>query len=67
MKKYVYDGPVEVFGRCVANHWKGITLAESEAKARSNLAYQYKIQNGKIGRTKVTLPGKIRMVEQMEE
>ena len=43
--KYIYDGPVLEFGTCVADHWRGETMAPSENKARSNLKYQYKKQN----------------------
>lgn len=60
--KYTYDGPVMEFGRLVANNWKGETIAPSEAKARSNLAYQYKKKNNRIASVKVTLPGKIMTV-----
>ena len=42
MHKYVYDGPVMMFGVCVMNSWHGETMAVSESKARSNLAYQFK-------------------------
>lgn len=61
--KYSYDGPVLEFDTCVADHWKGETMAPSEKKARSNLTYQYKKQNNKIVGIKVTLPGKIKMVK----
>ena len=60
--KYVYDGPVMEFNTCVADHWRGETVATSESKAKSNLAYQYKKQNNRIAGTRVTLPGKIVMV-----
>ena len=60
--KYVYDGPVMEFNTCVADHWKGETVATSESKAKSNLAYQYKKKNNRIAGTRVTLPGKIVMV-----
>lgn len=59
MALYSYDGPVLEFDRIVANHWKSQTYATSEAKARSNLVYQFKKSNGKVPRTKITLPGKI--------
>lgn len=57
--RYEYDGPVEEFGRCICNRWYGTTLATSEKKARSNLAYQFKKQYNKTPGTKITLPGKI--------
>lgn len=59
MKLYVYDGPVLYFDKIVANHWKASTYAESEKKARCNLAHQFKIQTGRVARTKVTVPGKL--------
>lgn len=60
--KYVYDGPVMIFDRLVADHWKGETIAPSEKKARSNLTYQFKRQNNKIAGSRVSLPGQIKMV-----
>ena len=63
MNKYTYDGPVMEFNTCVANHWQGQTVAASESKARSNLAYQYKKRNNRIAGTKITLPGKIVVVK----
>ena len=59
--KYTYDGPVEEFGKCVAVRWSASTLAPSEAKARSNFAYQYKQEYGKAPYAKITLPGKIKL------
>lgn len=63
MRQYLYDGPVVIFGMCVANSWKATTYAVSESKARSNLTYQYKKQSKKTPSAKVTLPGKIISVE----
>ena len=62
MHKYVYDGPVMIFDTCVASHWKAETMADSEKKARSNLAYQFKKKNNRVTGTKVTLPGEITVV-----
>lgn len=59
MTLYSYDGPVMEFDRCIANHWKGQTYAVSEAKARTNLAYQFKRETGRVPRTRISLPGKI--------
>jgi hypothetical protein len=59
MKFYSYDGPVLEFERIVANHWKASTYAESEAKARCNLAHQFKMQTGREPRSKITIPGKL--------
>ena len=58
--EYSYDGPVMEFNRIVTNKWSSVTRASSEAKARSNLIYQYKKQFGKAPNSKITLPGKIR-------
>lgn len=65
MALYSYDGPVLEFDRIVANHWKGQTYAVSEAKARTNLAFQFKRDTGRVPRSKITLPGKI-VVEGVE-
>lgn len=59
MALYSYNGPVLEFGKVVTNHWQAQTIAPSEAKARSNFAYQFNRINGKVPRTKITLPGKI--------
>lgn len=59
MNLYSYCGPVFEYERLVADRWKAETYAPSEAKARSNMAYQYKKLTGKVPRTKITLPGKI--------
>lgn len=61
MNRYSYDGPVMVFDTCVANRWKGQTIASSEKKARCNLTYQFKKSTNRMSDTKVTLPGKIVM------
>ena len=59
MALYSYNGPVLEFDKIVTNIWKAQTYATSEAKARSNLAFQFKNKYGKAPRTKITLPGKI--------
>lgn len=59
--RYVYDGPVMLFGTCVVNRRTAETMAESEAKARSNFEYQYKKQNNLAPGAQITLPGLIRM------
>ena len=62
MKQYSYDGPVMAFDICVASRWVGVTYANTEAKARSNLTYQAKRMLNKSPGTRVTLPGKIRLI-----
>ena len=59
MTLYSYDGPVLEFNKIIANRWQGQTHAISEAKARTNLAFQFKSETGRVPRTKILLPGKI--------
>ena len=59
MALYSYDGPVLEFDKIVANRWKGQTYAPTEARARTNLAFQFKRYTGRVPRSKITLPGKI--------
>ncbi len=59
--RYIYDGPVMLFNTCVADRWRGETMAPTEKKARSNLEYQFKKQNNRIAGSKFTLPGKIKI------
>ena len=59
MTLYSYDGPVLEFDKIVSNRWSAQTYAVSEAKARINLAYQFKRDTGRVPRTKITLPGKL--------
>lgn len=60
--RYIYEGPVYEFDRCILDSWKAETIASSEQKARSNISYRYKKLNNRIPGTKVKLPGKIKMV-----
>lgn len=64
MNKYSYNGPVMEFGTCVANKWNASTYAISESRARNNLAYQFKKKNNRMPNTKISLPGKIILVEE---
>lgn len=59
MQEYKYDGPVMRFDDCIQRRWKATTVAPSEAKARNNLAYRYKKENGFMPNCKITLPGKL--------
>lgn len=63
MTKYGYAGPVMIFNTCVANNWKGETMAASESKARSNLSYQFKKFNNQTASARVSLPGKLFVIE----
>ena len=64
MDKYIYEGPIMKFDVCVKNVWKGETMAPTEAKARSNLTYQAKKLCGLVGKTRVSLPGKLYLVKE---
>lgn len=63
MNLYDYNGPVLEFDKVVANHWSALTRAQSEKKARCNLAYQFKMETGRVARSKITIPGKLIIVE----
>ena len=66
MNQYMYDGPVMEFETCIASRWRGSTYAVSEKKASSNLAYQFKTNNNRISGARITLPGKVKMVNGYE-
>lgn len=59
-QKYLYDGPVESFGKCITQRWSGFTYADTERKARNNLTYQYKRRYGLDLRTRIKLPGELK-------
>ena len=63
MNLYYYNGPVLEFEKVVAYHWSASTRAPTEKKARSNLAYQFKMETGRMPRSKITIPGKLKIVE----
>lgn len=62
-KRYSYKGPVCEFDRVIASMWTAETSAPSEKKAMSNLAFQFKREHNKIKTAKITLPGKLTVVE----
>ncbi len=59
MNLYQYDGPVMRFNTCIQQRWKASTFAATEAKARSNLVYRFKKENGLLPNTKINLPNKL--------
>lgn len=67
MKLYSYDGPVLEFDRIVANHWNASTRAPSEKKARCNLAHQFKMQYGRVARSKISIPGNLIVIEGVDK
>lgn len=62
MPKYLYDGPVMVFGKFVGN-WRGETFAHSEDKAKSNLAFQFRKQNNRASNTVVEFPNELKVIQ----
>jgi len=60
--KYTYDGPVMNFNTCIAQKWEASTYASSERKAKSNLSYRFKKENGYLATANITLPGKLKKV-----
>lgn len=45
--KYIYDGPVSDGTRELSRRWYGATTADSIAKAKNNLKYQFNKQNNR--------------------
>lgn len=64
-QQYYYDGPVMEFERYITNKWHSSTFANSESKARSNLAYQYKKNNNRTINAKISFPGEIIIKENL--
>ena len=63
-KVYRYVGPVMRFNVCIANQWKGETVATSLRKAKSNLAYQFKKQLGLTSSSgSINFPGSFHVEE----
>lgn len=52
---YRYTGPVMKFDSLICSKWVGETTAASAKKALSNLAYQFKKNNGYTPATRITL------------
>lgn len=63
-KLYSYEGPVKEFDTCVRSKWKATTRAVSEQRARCNLEYRYKQETGRSRDAKISLPGKIVLVNE---
>ena len=67
MNLYMYKGPVEQFDRVLEYNWEAYTYAVSEAKARSNIAYQYKKQTHRVPNSRIDLPGIITYISKIED
>lgn len=63
MPKYRYSGPVMQFDQIINRHWIEETIAPTPGKAKSNLAFQFKMQNKRAAGAKITLPGSLQEVE----
>lgn len=63
MNRYSYKGPVMEFCNCVQRYWIGETFAVSEKKAKSNLIYQWKKSHNRCSNSKISLPGKLTIVD----
>lgn len=61
MYLYKYSGPVKRFQTIINSNWEGYTYAVSEAKARSNLSFQYKKQHGLKPNVFINLVGRVKM------
>ena len=60
MIKYSFSGQVYIFySQLAERHWTGETYAKSEAKAITNLKYQYRKANGLSMNTPVDLEGRL--------
>ena len=63
MAKYEFVGAVMHFDKCIAYIKHAETIAPSEAKARSNIAYRWKKENGYGPNQKITLRGNLVLKE----
>lgn len=63
---YEFNGAVRLFDRIIAPNYTAQTTAPSVQKARSNLVYRYKRDNGYAKTAKITLTGKFTIIEQKE-
>ncbi len=64
MKRYFYDGLVKEFDTVVDYRFKAETVAVSERQARNNLAYQWKMSHRRAPDSRITLPGKLRTMDE---
>ena len=62
-KVYKYEGCVMLFKRVIKDKWIAYTRAPSEKKARSNLIFRFKKENGYMPTAKIYLPGKVTLFE----
>ena len=65
-KVYEFNGAIRLFDRIIAQNYTAQTTAPSVLKARSNIAYRYKRDNGYAKTAKISLTGKFTIIEQKE-
>ena len=63
MHRYLYEGQVKEFDQIINPKWTGMTIAATEKKAKSNLAYQFKLETHKTANSKIILPGKLEIID----
>lgn len=63
MSRYLYEGPIMVFDKCVEHRWKGETVATSIEKAKSNLSNQARKLCNLVPNASVSLPGKLYLLK----
>lgn len=63
---YEFNGAVRLFDRIIAPNFTAQTTASSVQKARSNIVYRYKRDNGYAKTAKISLIGKFTIIEQKE-
>lgn len=61
-KLYRYEGQVKSFNNILIDKWIGETMADTPHKAKSNLIYRVKKELGLVSASKVSLPGKIKVI-----
>ena len=62
MSQYRYCGPVKEFDNIINSKGEATPQAFTGAKARNELMYRDKREHGKAAGCKITLPGKIELV-----
>lgn len=58
-QRYSYCGAVSSYGQILSNKWQAHTYAESESKARNNLAYQFRKHMGLVQSVPIKLTEEI--------
>lgn len=62
-KLYLYDGPVNRFGKCVMNNYQAYTYAVSKKQAENFIKSRWKKEHGYLQSANVELPGEVQEIE----